>query len=170
MLEWLTISFTEIFGIIITTIGIYVALIILVRINGLRSFSKISGHDFAVTVAIGSVFATSIISPSPSLLQGAVAIGALLIWRALLSYLRLFGLSSLLDNQPLLIMKDGHVLEDNLYKANFTKEDLYAKLREANALSLGQVKAVVVESTGDVSVLHGEDKQYDESILLGVKS
>ena len=48
-----------------------------------------------------------------------------------------------------------------------TRADLLAKLREANVLSFHQVHAVVMETTGDVSVLHGtgdEDTDIDAMI------
>lgn len=55
--------------IVLSTIGIYVAIIIFTRINGLRTFSKMSSFDFAVTVAIGSVIASTAATKGPSLLE-----------------------------------------------------------------------------------------------------
>ena len=45
------------------------------------------------------------------------------------------------------------------------------KLREANVLQLSQVKAVIFETTGDISVLHSEDQiDIDAIIMEDVKS
>ena len=63
-------------------------------------------------------------------------------------------------------MKNGEILEDNLKKCKVTISDLKAKLREANVIQISEVKAVVFESTGDISVLHGsEDKKVDDWLL-----
>jgi len=43
-----------------------------------------------------------------------------------------------------------------------------AKLRESNVVHLDQVLAVVLESTGDVGILHGEGP-IDEPLLAGVR-
>lgn len=51
----------------------------------------------------------------------------------------------------------GDIIQENLDRVNMTESDLFGKLREANALNSGQVKAVVFETTGDVSVLHTDD-------------
>ncbi len=59
-----------------------------------------------------------------------------------------------MDNSPLLLMDGSTVIEDNLRKARVTRGDLRSKLREANITRLSQVKAVVFETTGDISVLH----------------
>ncbi len=59
---------------------------------------------------------------------------------------------------------DGEtVIEDNLQKARVTRGDLRSKLPEANVTKLSHVKAVVFETTGDISVLH---KDGDETIDL----
>lgn len=42
---------------VVTTIGISVALIIYLRVAGVRSFSKMNPFDFATTVAVGSLVA-----------------------------------------------------------------------------------------------------------------
>jgi uncharacterized membrane protein YcaP (DUF421 family) len=48
-----------------------------------------------------------------------------------------------------------------------TSVDLVGKLREANALEFSQIRAVVFEPTGDVSILHGE--RLNERLLDGVR-
>jgi uncharacterized membrane protein YcaP (DUF421 family) len=73
------------------------------------------------------------------------------------------------SNQPLLLMRHGKIIQKNLDKSGVSKEDLMAKLREANALKLENVKAVIFETTGDVAVLHGENgSDIDEELLFGV--
>lgn len=47
-----------------------------------------------------------------------------------------------------------------------SQADLMAKLREANVLQLSQVKAVVFETTGDISVLHSEHSLQIDSIIM----
>ena len=49
-----------------------------------------------------------------------------------------------------------------------TRSDVLAKLREANVLAMTDVRAVVLETTGDISVLHG-DAQVDDILLAGVR-
>ena len=64
----------------------------------------------------------------------------------------------------------GEILEENLAKANVSKEELIAKLREANTIHFNQVFAVVLETTGDMSVMHSADqKQLSPNMLQGVR-
>ncbi|MGM0546028.1 MAG: DUF421 domain-containing protein [Bacteroidota bacterium] len=168
-LSWIVTTWDALVMVFISTVGIYVALIFFTRLGGLRSFSKISSFDFAVTVAIGSVIATSLLSPDPPLLQSMVALGLLYVVQISVARLRVknITIAKLVDNQPMLLMRESNILEHNLDKAGVTLSDLQAKLREANVTQLNQVKAVVMESTGDISVLHHSDQDHElDPILL----
>ena len=167
MKEWFTNSEESLIAIGLTALGIYIALIIMTRISGKRSFSKMSSFDFAITVAIGSVMATVIISKSVSLWQGIMGLASIYIIQMLVAFARRFKpVRKITDNKPTLLMKDGELLEDNLKKCNVTISDIKAKLREANVIQLSEVKAVIFESTGDISVLHGaENKKIDDWIM-----
>lgn len=127
-----------------------------------------SAHDFAVTIAIGSLLASTVVQKEPSLAQGALAIGVFILLQAIYSFWRLKRNNPLLENQPLLLMKDGKILYKNLEKAQVTQADLIAKLREANVLKISDVRAVVFEATGDIAVLHGS-KAPDKILLEDVQ-
>lgn len=53
-------------------------------------------------------------------------------------------------------------------ESRVARDDLLVKLREANVASLEKVQAVVLETTGDVTVLHGD--ALDENLLAGVRN
>ncbi len=167
-MDWISITFEEILIICISALAVYFLLMVFVKINGLRSFSKMSAHDFAVTVAIGSIVAGTVINKNPSILQGALAIAVLLFLQSGYSIWRLKRNRKYLENEPLLLMEGSKILEENLNKAKITKADVMAKLREANVLDFEEIKFMVFEATGDISVLHG-DKLVNEKLLEDVK-
>lgn len=167
-MDWLQLSFYEYLGIVGSAIALFFGILIFIKINGLRSFAKFSAHDFAVTIAIGSIFGSTITSPTPSILQGLVAIGTLLALQALFSKWRIKRNSEYLENEPLLIMDGSNILYDNLKRAKITENDLISKLRESNVLHTKQVQAVIFEPSGDISVLHG-DTELEDIILKDVK-
>ncbi len=157
--KWLTFDSGEIALVLVSSVITYLAILLFTRLAGLRSFSKMSAADFAMTVAVGSLFASTISSPKPSLVIGLVALASLYTGQWSLAYLRRQSdrVSKLVDNEPILLMHEGKLLADNLARANVTKADVYGKLREANALTFDEVLAVVFETTGDISVLHSRD-------------
>ncbi|QDT00722.1 DUF421 domain-containing protein [Adhaeretor mobilis] len=154
--EWITAEWANIPLMLFTALITYATILVLTRVVGLRSFSKMSASDFAMTIAVGSLFASTIALKNPSLLIGLLAIASLYLGQWLLAWLRRKSktFSKLVDNEPLLLMSGSTILDENLDKANVTRADLFGKLREANALNYDQILAVVFETTGDVSVLH----------------
>lgn len=154
-------------AVFISAVGIYCAVIIFTRIAGKRSFSKMSSFDFAMTIAIGSIIGSTLLLASVNFVTGIVGLASVYLLQQLVAFLRRFpSFGRLIENKPFLLMNGSQVLEENLKKARVTKGDLRAKLREANVIKLSQVKAVVFETTGDISVLHAEQDQEVEEWLL----
>ena len=143
--------------------------VILIRINGLRSLSKMSNFDFVMTVALGSLVAgAGQASDLSGFLQAIAAMVGLFVAQYAAARLRKASdtVEDVLDNDPCLLMKDG-VIDDEALSANrVTRADLIAKLREANVLDFAKVRAVVLETTGDISVLHGDE--IDWTLCEGV--
>jgi len=167
--DWFAIDITQILGISLSAIFIFLLLLLAIRLYGLRSFAKMSAYDFGVTIAIGSILGATIINKEPSLAQGFLAILVLLGCQNLFSIWRRKYSNTYLENSPLLLMQGQDILHDNLSESQISEHDLYSKLREANVTNLKQVHAVVLEASGDISVLHSTDN-YDPSILLGVQT
>ncbi|MDO6518731.1 DUF421 domain-containing protein [Zobellia uliginosa] len=167
MEEWFKFSWDAFIAIGLSAAGIYAAVIIMTRICGKRSFSKMSSFDFAMTVAVGSIIATTILSKSVSLADGIVGIVAVYLLQMGAALARRNDMvKKMMDNTPLLLMDGAIILEENLRKGRVAKSDLRAKLREANITELSEVKAVVFETTGDISVLHKEHQRPVEDFLL----
>lgn len=151
---------------------IFLLIIFITRIIGLRSFAKFTVYDFAITIAIGSIISSTLTS-STSIAQGFIAIAGLLTLTYIFSALqRQFGaFNSMISNEPLLLMEGPDIIHSNLKAARIHEDQLIAKLREANVFNFKQVIAVVLETTGDISVLHRsnrENDEFQERILQGV--
>jgi uncharacterized membrane protein YcaP (DUF421 family) len=157
---------TDIVVVILSALFVYLAVILATRIVGLRSFSKMSAFDFAMTVAVGSIIAT-VATGSVGVVEGLLAIASLYALQFSVAWLRQrTDVMGIVDNRPLLLMHGPTILHDHLRRSRITEADLRAKLREAGILRLEQVHAVVLETTGDVSVLAGGEA--DPALLQDV--
>lgn len=168
---WFTINWQQVVGILLSAIGFYVGLMVFTRFMGLRSFSKLSSHDFAMTVGIGSILASTVLSDSPSLLQGLFAVGVLFLIQAVVSMVRRKAkpLKALVDNQPIILMAHGEYLLDNLKEANLSTSDVQQVLRKNGIKSKSEVFVVIMETTGDMSVIKNNDATPDESLFQDVR-
>ncbi len=153
--SWLFTSWSTLGWIMLSGVLMVAIVVAIIRVVGLRSLSKMTSVDFAVTVAIGSILGSVVVSSS-SIAEGALAIGSLLATQWVIAQFRRrsFG-SRLVDNTPILLVRQGEFIDDALTQARVTRSDIYAKMRQANVHRMGDVIAVVLETTGDISVLHG---------------
>lgn len=153
----------------LTTIAL-LWVVMLVRVVGLRSFSKMTAFDFVTTIAMGSLLAAASGASSwKAFFQIVLAMAFLLMVQWLLARARIKSrrLRHLIANTPVLLMEDGVFCERALRQSRVAREDVLAKIRMANALELGAVRAVILENTGDISVLHGD--HLDEDVIRDVK-
>jgi uncharacterized membrane protein YcaP (DUF421 family) len=155
----------------IMAIAALIWIVLLVRLVGLRSLSKMTNFDFVTTIAMGSLVATA--SQSTNWLafaQSFSAIAGLFVIQFTLASLRqrFDRVEGLIENQPMLLMHDGQAIESALKQTRVSRRDLLSKLREANVLDMSQVRAVVLEATGELSVLHGD--RLGKTLLSGVQT
>lgn len=165
---FLTATWSTLGWIVASVAAAYLAMIVYTRIAGLRSFAKMSGFDFAATIAIGSIAATTAVSSNVSIASGVVALGTLYALQALVAWLRVrwTRLQRVVDNAPLVLMEGPEVLHENLAAGQLTVDDLRGKLREFGVMRREQVHLVVLETTGDLSVLTGGPEDLVEPWLL----
>lgn len=168
-MDLFTTTWSDVFRIVLSTAGIYAAVIVIVRVNGLRSLSKMSSFDFVMSVAVGSVVAGTLLGRSTSLVDGTIGLLSLFLFQHLVARARNAGAQPVLDNSPVVLMVGERMLDDVLERTRVTHDDVRGKLREANVIDLSEVHVVVLESTGDISVLHGSDgTPLDARLLEGV--
>ncbi len=75
-----------------------------------------SSFDFAITVAFGSIVASTLLTKSPPLFAGALGLAALFGIQYIVSSSRRFSVAieRLVDNVPIVIMAGEKVLSDHL--------------------------------------------------------
>lgn len=143
--------------------------IVTARVVGLRTFSKMTVFDFVATIAVGSMLAAIATATDwSSVVQASIGLTVILGTQAVLAKLRNNSdtFMKVLQNDPVLLVRDGQWIEAALKQTRVAKSDIWGKLREANVTDLDQVRAVILETTGDISVMHGT--HLDEKILSGV--
>ncbi|WP_299031404.1 DUF421 domain-containing protein [uncultured Sulfitobacter sp.] len=165
-----TLPYPEVWrGLVLGAVSL-VWIILMVRIVGLRSFSKMTSFDFVVTVALGSLLAGAAqATKSSGFVQALVAITTLMGLQFLVALARRKSayIEDIIGNTPVILMEDGIISDAALCATRVSRSDLIAKLREANAIDPDISKTVVLEATGDISVLHGKD--IDSSLLTGLR-
>jgi len=131
---------------------------LLVRVSGLRSLSQMTGFALVMTFAVGSLVAGAAQADSwAAFVQPLVAMVGLFAAQWMVATLRRASPSfrRAIQNEPTLLMRNGTILQGALRRTRVAESDLLTQLREAGVTDLDEVQAVVLESTGSISVMRG---------------
>ena len=133
----------------------YGALVILLRVSGKRTLSKLNAFDLIVTVAFGSTLASVIMSKDVALAEGVVAFTVLIGLQFVITWLSVHfkPFSKLIKAEPRLLFFDGQWQEKALQTERLTHGEVCAAVRSGGTASLSQVHAVVLETDGSISVV-----------------
>ncbi|MBE0391883.1 DUF421 domain-containing protein [Flavobacterium sp. PL002] len=145
----------SIIRVIIITIIAYPALILILRISGKRTLSKMNAFDLIITIAIGSIFATVILSKDVSLSEGILAFAMLVFFQYLITYFssRNKKVSELVKSSPTLMAYKGQLLKANMLKERIDEDEIWAIIRKKGYSSLEETDAIVLETDGSLSVI-----------------
>ncbi len=133
----------------------YFSLVIILRMGGKRTLSKMNAFDFIVTVAMGSILATTLLSRQTSLSEGALATLLLVGLQYLVTFTasRSSGFCKVIKSEPSLLYYQGHRFEERQKAERITESELLTALRKAGYNQWSEVGAVVLENDGSLSVL-----------------
>ena len=149
-----------------TAVVAYFAIILMVRISGKRSTSKMNNYDWIVTVALGSITGSIILLKDVVLLEGFLAVGVLLALQFLTTKLSVHrsGVRKLLVAQPSLLYYNGEFLNDALRQERVTQAEILSAARQQGHSGLDDVQAVILEPDADLSFIE-YDKQVDTDLF-----
>ena len=149
----------------------YLAMLLLLRVSGKRTLSKMNAFDFIVTVALGSTLASIIVSEGVALAEGVTAFALLIFAQYLITYLsvRSDRFQSFVKAEPTLLYHQDRFLHGTMRRERVTEEELRAATRQSGYLSLAQVRAVILETDGSFSVVGTADNN-DPSAMANVNT
>lgn len=133
----------------------YAALVLALRLSGKRTLSKLNAFDLIVTIAIGSTLASIITSKSLALVEGLVALLALVMMQFLVTALavRVKPIDRLIKAEPTLLVRDGHLLPRAMRRQRITEGEILAAARASGVQRLSQLEAVFLETDGSLTAL-----------------
>lgn len=133
----------------------YVALVLILRISGRRTLSKMNAFDLVVTVALGSTLATIILSKDVALAEGILALGLLIGLQYVVTWssVRSTTISHVVKADPVLLFYQGRFLHDQMRASRLVENEVLAAVRQQGISSLRDVEAVILETDGSIAVI-----------------
>lgn len=138
----------------IRTIILYLVLIAVIRLLGKRQIGQMEASEFVVTMLVANLASIPMQDGGIPLFSGLVPILTVLGLELVLSSLALrsIRLRRLLCGQPVILIENGRMIQENLRRTRVTLDELMGHLREKDVLDLRSVQYAILETNGNLSV------------------
>lgn len=148
-------------SILAKTFGFYVYMVILLRISGKRTTMEMTSFDFVSTVAIATIVGSTILQGSISLLEGMIAVTALVAMQVIAGHVsaRSRSVRQIITSKPTILFQHGQFHESNLAAERVSREQVMQKVRAAGHASTASVRAIVMESAGTISIVERNESE-----------
>ncbi len=155
------------------TAVVYAATLVLIRLGSKRFLGQASPFDIVVAIMLGSVMSRAINGSAP--LVPTVAAGAAFVavhW-LLSAASRTSRLGGLVKGNPVLLIEDGEVKQQEMRRTGLSGRDLEQALRlNGQTTEPADVRLAYLERNGDVSVIRRASEPHivDVSVADGVQT
>jgi len=132
----------------------FITLLVFANILGKQQVGKLTFFDFITGITIGDLAATLTIDFNS---RGWPHFVGLMVWAGLALLAQFVALKSrwwakVSGGEPVVVIQNGHILEDNMAKSRYRFDDLLTQLREKNVFDVQEVEVALLETNGALSV------------------
>ena len=138
----------------VRTAILYLILIASIRLLGKRQIGQMEPSEFVVTMLVANLASIPMQDEGIPLFTGIVPILTVLGAELLLSAASMgsIRLRRLLCGKPVILIENGHILQNNLRSTRITADELTGHLRLKEVLDLKTVQYAILETNGNLSV------------------
>lgn len=139
---------------------VYLALFLVLRIMPSRQLGTLGIADLLVVVLFAEAAQNAMASNYTSITEGAILVGTVIFWSYFLNWLgyKIKRFQHFLNPPPLLLVKNGQMIESHMEQELLTEDELMSKLRSSGVEYISEVKKAYMEADGSISVISFESK------------
>lgn len=148
--------------IILSTTGVYLFIIIALRVLGKTELAQLSITDLIFVLLISNAVQNAMVGSDTSLGGGILAASVLFVLNLVFKKLKYKfpSFKKAIEGEPVLLIHEGKLLEENCRKNNITKDELLQAIREHGSDSIEDVDSLILESDGNISVVSNQYKHH----------
>ncbi len=144
---------------VLRAVGVYLILLVLLRISGKRTLSQVTTFDFVLILIIAETTQQALLGEDYSLTNMTIIASTLVALSLGFSFVDFYlpQVSKWVDGAPLILVREGKLLEDRLRRELVTVDDILESARLAHGIErMEQIKYAVLEKGGDISIIPEE--------------
>lgn len=158
------IDFKTIFAVIFRTAIVTLLIVFVIKWLGNKGLGQLSSIELIIILGLGNAVSEPMLNPTEvSIPQGfAVIIIAIAIFKMydyLTTKYRRF--SKMIVAKPILLVKEGKILDESLLKARISREEFESYLRLSGTDDISEIKSSYLEINGQVSFIKKETERRE---------
>lgn len=133
----------------------FLIMLVLVRMAGMRTFAKKSSFDTIITIMLGAVLARGVVGASPYWATVAAS-AVMVIMHRVIAWLCVKNISieKLVKGSYITLYTNGTLMKRNLEQSGMSQNDLQESLRlETNKLRFSDIENAFLETNGRISFI-----------------
>jgi uncharacterized membrane protein YcaP (DUF421 family) len=137
------------------SIVLFAFVYLLMRVLGRRELSSLEPFDLILLVVLGDSIQQGLTQDDYSVTGAIIVISTIASLQVLTSLLnfRLPWVRRVLDGDPIVLIQDGELIENNIRRERITIEELAEQARGQQIASLSDVQWAVFEPSGSISFI-----------------
>ena len=141
--------------IFIRTIILYILVLIVMRFMGKREIGQLQPFELVIAIMIADLAATPIANSGIPLTNGIIPILGLLVMDLIISFINMKSVKGreLICGKPSILIYRGKIDENQLIKERFTINELQERLRDNNAVNIGDIEYAILETSGQINII-----------------
>ncbi|WP_426278313.1 DUF421 domain-containing protein [Chryseobacterium sp. S-02] len=159
-----------ILDVVIRSLCVYLFMVIAIRLFGKNQLSQLNAGDVVLLLLISNAVQNAMVGPDTSLQGGLTA--ALVLFAANFILKRLMfrspSFKTFMEEDPVILIKDGIIIQEALDSVKITKDELEESIREHGVDGIGKVKLSILEVDGNISVI-SEDENNKQTRYSRIK-
>ena len=153
-MSWLTGNSGQLWIVAAKAALMYATALVALRVGERRTLAQWTLIDFATAVAMGAIIGRSALAGNQSYATGAVALVTLVAIHRAASLMRFNSLlGKVADHRVRVLIVDGQVRRRELWRCGLTDNDLFAQLRQQGVYTLDEIRYVLYEAKGDLTIV-----------------
>ena len=145
---------------ILRPVLVYVALLLAFRFMSKRDLTQNTTFDLLIVLLLSNIVQNALIGEDSSILGALAGAGTLLLMSTGLNRWTSKSLKArrLLEGEPILLVHNGRLLDENMSKYAVSRPDLNAGLRGQNMITLEDVRYAFLELDGTISIIRKSEQ------------
>ena len=139
----------------------FFAALAFIRVSGIRTLGTQTAFDYLTAVMLGAILGRGIVSAQQPFFPSLAAVLTLMLLHRLIAWLtfRNHTMGAIFKGEPISLIKDGKLIEENLKKNRVTREDIEDSLRLfMNSDEFNDMQSAYLERSGQISVVRSGKK------------